>query len=47
VDRLAFVFGVVLAPLLATLHVDLDLLWSGVIGGTLAYVPHAWRRFRR
>jgi predicted branched-subunit amino acid permease len=47
VDRLAFVFGVVLAPLLTALHVDLDLLWSGIIGGTLAYLPHAWRRFMR
>lgn len=47
VDRLAFAFGLVTAPLLATLHVDLDLLWSGVIGGTLAYLPYRLRRAAR
>jgi predicted branched-subunit amino acid permease len=47
VDRLAFAFGLVIAPLLATLHVDLDLLWSGVIGGTLAYLPYRlWKGAR-
>jgi predicted branched-subunit amino acid permease len=44
VDRLAFAFGLVLAPILATLNVDLDLLWSGVVGGTLAYMIYRWRR---
>jgi predicted branched-subunit amino acid permease len=47
VDRLAFVFGIVLGPLLAVLNVNLDLLWSGVIGGTLAYLPYRWRRTAR
>jgi hypothetical protein len=47
VDRLAFVFGIVLAPLLAALNVDLDLLWSGVIGGTLAYLPYRLRKAAR
>ena len=47
VDRLAFVFGIVLGPLLAALDVNLDLLWSGVIGGTLAYLPYRWRRAAR
>lgn len=47
VDRLAFAFGLVIAPFLATLQVDLDLLWSGVIGGTLAYLPYRLRRAAR
>jgi predicted branched-subunit amino acid permease len=44
VDRLALVFGLVLAPILATLNVDLDLLWSGVIGGTAAYLIYRLRK---
>jgi predicted branched-subunit amino acid permease len=47
VDRLAFAFGLVLAPILATLHVDLDLLWSGAIGGTLAYLLYRLRKAAR
>lgn len=43
VDRLAFAFGLGLGPLLATMKVDLDLLWSGIIGGTLAYIVHRLR----
>ena len=37
VDRLALVFGLVIGPLLAYLNVDLDMLWAGIGGGTLAY----------
>jgi predicted branched-subunit amino acid permease len=47
VDRLAFALGLMLGPLLAGLDVDLDLLWSGVIGGTLAYLAYRWRRAAR
>jgi predicted branched-subunit amino acid permease len=47
VDRLAFAFGLVLAPVLATLNIDLDLLWSGAIGGTLAYLLYRLRRAGR
>jgi predicted branched-subunit amino acid permease len=36
-DKLALGFGLALAPLLVVLHVQLDLMWSGVVGGTLAY----------
>jgi predicted branched-subunit amino acid permease len=42
-DRLALLFGLALAPLLVVLHVQLDLMWSGVIGGTLAYGIHRLR----
>jgi predicted branched-subunit amino acid permease len=47
VDQLAFVLGLVLGPLLAALKVDLDLLWSGIVGGTLGYLVHRFRRVAR
>lgn len=43
VDRLALVFGLAIGPLLTYLHVGLDLMWTGVIGGTLAYAIHRLR----
>jgi len=43
VDKLALLFGLALAPLLVALHVQLDLMWSGVVGGTLAYGIHRVR----
>jgi predicted branched-subunit amino acid permease len=43
VDRLALAIGLVLGPLLAGSHVELDLMWTGVGGGTLAYVLHRLR----
>jgi predicted branched-subunit amino acid permease len=43
VDKLALVFGLALAPLLVMLQVQLDLMWSGVVGGTLAYGIHRIR----
>jgi predicted branched-subunit amino acid permease len=36
-DRAALVLGLILGPVLAAWHVDLDLLWTGIGGGTLAY----------
>jgi len=36
-DWLALAFGLVLGPLLAWWHVGLDLLLTGVVGGSLAY----------
>jgi predicted branched-subunit amino acid permease len=42
-DVLAFVFGIVLGPLLAWYQVGLDLLWTGVVGGGLAYGIHRLR----
>lgn len=47
VDRLAFGFGFVIAPILAAFGVGLDLLWSGVISGTLAYLIHRLRKAGR
>lgn len=43
IDRLALVLGLVIGPLLAWYHVDLDLMWTGIIGGTLAYAVNRLR----
>jgi predicted branched-subunit amino acid permease len=43
VDRLALVLGLVLGPVLTAMQVQLDLMWTGVVGGTLAYVIHRVR----
>lgn len=40
-DRLALALGLIVAPVLAFYKVELDVLWSGLIGGTLAFL--AWR----
>lgn len=37
IDRLALVIGLVLGPLLSYWHVSLDLMWTGLVGGSLAY----------
>lgn len=43
VDRIALVLGLLLGPVLAYWQVELDLLWTGIIGGTLAYAVHRIR----
>ncbi len=43
VDRLALVLGLALGPLLTYWQVGLDLMWTGVIGGSLAYLIHRLR----
>ena len=40
IDKLALVLGLLLAPLLGYFQIGLDLMWTGVIGGTLAYATH-------
>jgi hypothetical protein len=47
VDRLALAFGLVLGPLLVWWQVGLDLLWTGVIGGSAAYVIYRIREALR
>ncbi|WP_137044364.1 AzlC family ABC transporter permease [Pseudolabrys sp. FHR47] len=43
-DRVALALGIVLGTALAALHVEFDLMWSGVGGGTLAYlVNRIWK----
>jgi hypothetical protein len=44
VDRLALLIGLALGPLLTYWHVGLDLMWTGVVGGSLAYGVHRLRR---
>jgi hypothetical protein len=45
VDRLSLVLGLIIGPVLAYYGVGLDIMWSGIIGGTLAYGAHRlWRR---
>jgi predicted branched-subunit amino acid permease len=45
-DRLALVFGLALGALLTIMHVEFDLMWAGVGGGTLAYAIHRVREAR-
>jgi predicted branched-subunit amino acid permease len=43
-ERLAFGLGLFGGPVLAAWQVDLDLMWTGVLGGTVAYAVHRlWR----
>jgi predicted branched-subunit amino acid permease len=42
-DWLALAIGVVLGPLLAWWQIGLDLLWTGIVGGSLAYGLHRLR----
>lgn len=42
-DKVALVLGLVIGTLLTANHVQLDLLWTGVGGGTLAYIIHRLR----
>jgi hypothetical protein len=43
-DKLALVFGFAIGPVLAAWDVQLDLMWTGVVGGTLAYGIHRARQ---
>jgi predicted branched-subunit amino acid permease len=46
-DKAAYLIGVVMAPLLAYEQVGLDLLWTGLIGGSAAYAIHRLRELAR
>ena len=43
-DRLALVFGYALGPIFALLVPGTDLIWTGLVGGVLAYGIGYWRR---
>ena len=45
-EKAALGLGLAIGPVLAFYHVQFDLLWTGVIGGTLAYGLHRLRRTR-
>jgi predicted branched-subunit amino acid permease len=40
VDRLALGLGLIIGPILAFSNVELDVMWAGIAGGTIAYVVH-------
>jgi predicted branched-subunit amino acid permease len=44
VDRLALILGLVIGPILAFRNVELDVMWAGIAGGTIAYVADRIRR---
>ena len=43
IDRLALALGLVIGPALVYFQVGLDILWTGIIAGTIAYAVHRWR----
>ena len=43
IDRVALVLGLVIGPVLVYLQVGLDIMWTGIVGGTLAYAVHRLR----
>jgi uncharacterized membrane protein len=43
VDRVALLLGLILGPVLASFDIGLDLMWTGVVGGTVAYALHRLR----
>lgn len=45
-DRLSLGLGLVFSPVLAALHVQLDLVWGGLAAGTIAYLAQRARRAR-
>jgi hypothetical protein len=42
-DWLALAFGLALGPLMAAWQMGLDLLWTGIVAGSLAYGIHRLR----
>src|SRR5262245_23793923 len=40
IDRVAMGLGLVIGPVLASMKVGLDLLWTGIVAGTIAYLVH-------
>lgn len=47
VDRLALAFGLVIGPILAFRDIELDVMWAGIAGGTLAYLAYRVREAMR
>jgi predicted branched-subunit amino acid permease len=45
-DRLAFALGLVVGPIVGWLNFGLDLMWTGLIAGSIAYLVHRWREAR-
>lgn len=47
IDGLSFGLGLVIGPVLVAQKIGLDLMWTGLIAGTLAYVISRWIGVRR
>ncbi len=47
VDRLALILGLIIGPVLAFAAVELDVMWAGIAGGTIAYIAHRVRESMR
>src|SRR4051812_41029144 len=47
INKLALAFGLVVSPLLTYFQVGLDLMWTGIIAGSLAYSIHRVREALR
>jgi predicted branched-subunit amino acid permease len=45
-EKAALALGLLIGPLLAFSEVRLDLLWTGIIAGTIAYLLHCYARAR-
>jgi len=43
IDRVALGLGLVIGPIMAASKVGLDLMWTGIIAGTIAYLVHRVR----
>ena len=43
IDRVALVLGLLIGPVLVYFQVGLDIMWTGIIAGTLAYAVHRLR----
>jgi hypothetical protein len=43
-EKVALALGLLIGPVLAYNKVDLDLLWTGIVGGSLAYAIGRARR---
>jgi predicted branched-subunit amino acid permease len=46
-ERVAFGLGLVIGPLLAAQKIKLDLMWTGIIAGSVAYAVHRLRERTR
>ena len=47
VDRLALGLGLIIAPFMAEIGGSLDLLWTGLLGGTIAWAVHRFLKRRK
>lgn len=47
IDGLAFSLGLIIGPIMAAQKIGLDLMWTGLIAGSLAYIIHRIREARR